>query len=313
MMKSRQAITTILSAVAIASLVLVSATSAAAGDRHHHDGDADDVTTAISACSYVITAPGRYALASNLSCTADGITIQASHVELELDGHSLTGSNWNTGILVSAAGSLSDVRIEGPGSVTRFGNGIDLESLSDSSVDGVTSTFNGTDGLVTNYSFTSTVTRLRLTHNVVSGNGAWGMILGNIDDSQIRQNAIALNATGGGGGLSGIAIIGGRNNLVQGNVTTGNYGGGILIAAESYSTAATGNRVRDNVASGNSVVGISIASGTGNLVEGNEAFGNSGYPGTYDVTDATPCGTNTWRHNAFATSNEACIVPTVRH
>ncbi len=311
MMKPRQASTATLGAFAIASLLLLSTTSAKA-DGHHHHGDADDAATAINACSYVITSPGRYALATNLICAADGITIQASHVELELGGHSITGSNWNTGILVSAVGSLSNVRIEGPGTVMRFGNGIDLENLSDSSVEGVTSTFNSGSGLVTNASSASTVTRLRLTRNVMSGNGAWGIALGNINDSQIRENATALNATGGSGGVSGLAILGGSNNLVQDNVSTGNYGAGIAIA-NGIAMAATGNRVRGNLASGNTVAGITIVSGTGNVVENNSAFGNGVYPGTHDVTDAMPCGTNTWRHNAFATSNQACIVPTVIH
>ncbi|HVC19770.1 MAG TPA: right-handed parallel beta-helix repeat-containing protein [Vicinamibacterales bacterium] len=335
MTKPRQILTALLSVGAVTSLVLLSAAPAKARDRRDHDHD-HHAAIAISTCGYVITAPGRYALAANLNCsgfppppppppgsstppppppppTGPAITVQASHVRLELNDHSITGSGSDDGILVySAAGRLSDIEIEGPGVVTHFANGIDLENLSDSSVEGVTSTFNSGNGLVTNYSSASTATRLRLTGNVVSSNGAWGMILGSINDSQIRHNVTALNATAGAGGVAGLAILGGSHNLVQDNVSTGNYGSGILIANGS-SVAATSNQVRDNVASGNTVAGISITSGTGNLIEGNEALGNSGYPGSYDVTDATPCGTNTWRDNAFVTSNEACIVPAVHH
>ncbi|MGE0040417.1 MAG: right-handed parallel beta-helix repeat-containing protein [Vicinamibacterales bacterium] len=303
----------LLSAAAILALVLLPA-STQASDKH---GDKDKKgakapATEITTCDYTITVPGTYVLAADLTCGGNGVTIQASHVRLDLDGHRLYGSGGGVGVLVySAAERLTDVTLEGPGVVTRFNHGIRLDNVDHGRIRGVTSTRNF-NGVMTSTFVDSTVTGLSVRDSVFSANLGFGMLIGNSDDGQIRRNITAGNGTGGAGGLAGIGIIGGSGNLVQENVSTANFGDGISISGGfTYFSVPTGNRVRDNLASGNFQGGIHIWGGDDNAVERNSALGN--LDGVDMRDDNVACGSNTWRRNTFVTSNQPCIVPAPAH
>jgi hypothetical protein len=87
-------------------------------------------------CGSVISAPGQYFLAGD--CTGLGITIRASDVHLKLDGHTMNGSTSMTFGLF--AFNVSNLHIEGPGTITSYFLGIELDGVSDSHVEQVTST-----------------------------------------------------------------------------------------------------------------------------------------------------------------------------
>src|SRR3954452_19440309 len=76
--------------------------------------------TKISKCPYVITAPGSYLVQKNLSCVVTAITVAASNVDLDLGGHTISGSGLGDGVYVErqASVSLHD------GSVQGFVNGV---------------------------------------------------------------------------------------------------------------------------------------------------------------------------------------------
>jgi hypothetical protein len=82
--------------------------------------------TPITSCGYTITEAGNYEVASNLGpCGGDGIDIEASNVQLKLNGHTITGSGSSVGIYVNPAGTprLSGIQIQGPGLIQKFFEG----------------------------------------------------------------------------------------------------------------------------------------------------------------------------------------------
>src|SRR5215471_18016048 len=95
--------------------------------------------TQITSCpypGYVITAPGTYVLAADLTCSGNGIDITVSNVNLMLNGHTITGLGGNTGINVcalpapytscNATARISNIKVQGPGLIQQFANGMFL-------------------------------------------------------------------------------------------------------------------------------------------------------------------------------------------
>src|SRR5262245_3525203 len=97
----------------------------------------------ISSCETVISQPGQYHLSSDIVCgtSETGITITADHVELHLDGHTLSGNGTSLfGVDVTG----SDVRILGSGEITGFIAGISLFKNRDNRIENVTAINNPT-------------------------------------------------------------------------------------------------------------------------------------------------------------------------
>jgi len=287
--------TTKLSVVALAALGALLATPAHAA-------------TSITACPYTITAPGDYRLDADLSCTGDAITIQASHVHLNLNTHQLAGSSFtDRGIVVYFATSrLTDVQIKGPGVVTGFGEGIELDNADNTNVEGVTASF-CLVGIATGVVSGTTVTNVHLNKNVLALALSIGVAVGNSTNGQVQEN-VMNGFVFISGGTAGIAVTGGSGNDIQNNTTLG-YIDGISVGVGGVGSASSGNHIHDNVSSGNVASGIHIASGSGNnVVEHNTALGNTAFnsAGTDLMDDNAACGTNRWHDNTFITATPAC-------
>lgn len=177
--------------------------------------------TPITSCGYTITAPGNYVLDANLgTCPAEGILIEASNVQLKLNGHTITGSlpGANVGIGVNPGGvvGLSGIQIQGPGLVQDFAFGIGISNVDNIQIRKVTSSNNTTYDLVAH-----TVTGLQLLQSVLARNGGVGLFLNGSSNGQVKQNDVS------GNGASGMVLSGGSGNLVQDNTVDGNDVDGI--------------------------------------------------------------------------------------
>src|SRR5580765_4234837 len=90
--------------------------------------------TPINSCTTINT-PGPYSLVADLTSSVDCIRINASNVDLKLNGHTITGpsgaSAGPSGILVVGQ---TMVDIQGPGVITNFGSGVNFEGVDFSEV-----------------------------------------------------------------------------------------------------------------------------------------------------------------------------------
>lgn len=92
--------------------------------------------TPITQCGTVITQPGTYTVANDLSCFfQDGIDIVSDHVILMLNNHQISafsdfgffGNGVSVGVGVTSGNS--HVQVLGPGTITGFNAGINFERL----------------------------------------------------------------------------------------------------------------------------------------------------------------------------------------
>ena len=86
-------------------------------------------SNSVASCGSAITSSGTWILTQNLTCTEDGIDVQAGNVVLKLNGFTITGpgtSAGTNGILIASSGdaNLNKVSVLGPGTITNFQNGI---------------------------------------------------------------------------------------------------------------------------------------------------------------------------------------------
>jgi parallel beta-helix repeat protein len=268
-------------------------------------------------CGDTISAPGDYFLAGD--CFGAGITITASDVTLDLNGHTMTGLESGVGVLVDdSAGAIAHVAITGPGTITIYRIGVQLGSggagVSDSSVSGLTANHNDFDGILLLGASGNTVA-----DNTASHNSAFGISLGRASGNTVADNTATNNIAGG------IAVFpGASGNTIDDNTATNNISDGIvLFTAATGNTVddnttntngdvgiflfgASGNTVADNTASHNGNVGIFLfGGGTGNTIDDNTALGNA----VFDLFDGNVpgCDSNTWTDNTFNKANPPCI------
>jgi parallel beta-helix repeat protein len=240
-----------------------------------------DPPVAITQCGTVISQPGHYFLANDLSCfDQDGVDIVADHVDLMLNNHQISnvfqdffGQGISVGIGVPSGNS--HVHIIGPGTITGFEGGIRFEQVSFSSVEDVTSTFNFF-GFVVNGGFavgcnqSCPSTKNSFQGNTATFNDQHGFTTNGATDNTFRDNNASNNSAGGG-----ILLFEASNNDVRANTTNGNGGAGI---------------------------GVSV--GTGNSIFLNISQNN----GTFDLEDDnTNCDSDTWKNNTFGSANQSCI------
>jgi parallel beta-helix repeat protein len=243
----------------------------------------------VATCGAVISAPGTYQLVNDLvNCPQDGIDIVSSDVHLILSGHQISGSggaalgNVNTnGIAVGIGvpGGVSNVKINGPGTISNFGQaGIAFEGVSSSTVVGITSTGNKF-GFAVNAAFGAGNLSLRSTGNKFNGNTATanaghGFTLNGADQNTFRGN----DASGNGFvfGAEGFFLFDATSNIVEGNTFDQNSGAGVLAQG---------------------------GSGINNTIRGNTAQSNAGF----DLQDNNPGCANLWQGNNFGSANQPCI------
>lgn len=229
----------------------------------------------ITSCPFTIATSDHYSLKTD--CTIGtggiGITIVASNAKLTMAGHTLTGpgDGTGTGILIT---SVSNVIITG-GTVKGFGNGVELDGVSSSRINGLVAT-----------------------NNVAAaphGNGVWL-------HSSSANVLVGITASGN---RSGFRVENeSNNNTLTLDSALSNIGNGFLVRADAIHSTS-GNMLLNNVATGN-VNGIAIggAAGTGsvtnNTVQGNQTSGNS-----TGINVSTVAGSNVVSTN---TSNNSVVV-----
>lgn len=284
-----------MSALLVAGVVLVAPVSV---------GQAAAVEATAVTCGSVISAPGDYYLAGD--CSGDGIRIMASDVRLELRDHTMTGAPpgeppppggppmclFPLGIGASDFPvMLSNLHIEGPGTITGYQTGIALitfglggvnrvhvDNVTISNSCGVGAVIQGSDDAFTNV--------------VSAGNFIAGFLVETSDSRFVNDTAT--------GGNRGFDLLGANANQIVNSTASGNSGPGILL-----SNGANSNHFDGNMIVNNGDVGLGIGDGsTDNHVHGNTAFGNGGF----DLADDNPgCDSNNWNGNNFTTSNQSCI------
>jgi len=260
--------------------------------------DDDHKSNAITTCSTIINEAGRYFLANDLKqCSNFGVSIAVSDVELELRGHTIQGVGPATNSALidvnGKAAGLSNIEIEGPGTLAGGGVGICFQNVHHSRV-----------------------------NNLVAAGNAFGIVVaGNMDDVGIICGAVAMTAdlrrirntaatastdndfrdnVVAGQIIDGVAVIGANQNRFIHNNLSGNTGDGLHLF---FPFPANNNIARHNTADSNGHIGIDVY-GSENIIDDNTALGNT----QFDLQDLTSC-TNTWTDNSFNNSSASpgCI------
>jgi parallel beta-helix repeat protein len=279
----------------------------------------DTGTISITQCGTVISQHGHYILANDLVCgippcgsgscavtrlspvtptsdtlatatapmitprppsSPDGIDIVADHVDLMLNGHTITGDlsgnavGISVGLNLSGGGAApgnSHINIVGPGTITGFNVGVGFANVSHSSVKDVTFTNDFAGVLLIDGGCTLPCPS---TKNNVQGNSAdlteFGFIVIAANDNTLRDN----DASNSGAGI----VVDGVNNDVRQNNSSGNL---IGIVAGFLFAGATDNDITHNTALNNAQIDLADANGN--------------------------CTANTWKHNTFVTADPPCI------
>jgi parallel beta-helix repeat protein len=235
----------------------------------------------------VIDNPGSYIVTQDFSVdSSNGISIRASHVTVDLDGHTITGTGATPGDVIKIQGSYYDVHVRN-GKIVGGDHGVmfdipsgggefSVEDLTVSQSKGIR--LNGASGTgnwlrctVQRNSVTdSTDCGIALTYtnngrieeNVISGSISSGVQLYNALNVLVRENTLTENA-------AGLSVSGTVNNvLIIENVVSSNTGTGIFLAAAE-------NAVVDrNTISGNDYDGLSVSTGRKNRISNNNISGN---------------------------------------
>jgi hypothetical protein len=257
-------------------------------------------------CGDVITQDTT--LDSDLVSCELGLRIGAASVTLDLNGHTIRGLGVASGISGTSGQPHSNVVIRGRGTVEGFNMGIDLQTLPDATVQGLTiqgnvggvyatETFGHRiiDNLVQdNADFgigqfdSETGTRgTRIERNSIRGNGGNGVAL-SFSGAELVNNHIADNGASGvaafsarldatrntieGNDFSGIAMSSFATGEITANAIAGNGRDGLLLEG-----AARADAVRDNTIERNGRNGISVQAGAGGdmLLERNRLSRNA--------------------------------------
>jgi Periplasmic copper-binding protein (NosD) len=273
--------------LAVISITLLWASVAEAGTR---------ITQAT--CPIVIAQSGEYSLATDVGpCAGDGIDIVASDVKLQMGGHSITGNatcSGGAGIRVGFAPAVTDVSVQGNGTISGFYVGFWARNSSDSSVKNVTVT---AACPFFSYGFVLQLpgSGWQLQGNVVREPGptSTGIYVIGVGGNDVVRNDV--NDT--------IQFTDSNNNTIVNN-TASNNEGGLIIA--TFVTGSHNNEIHANRTNNNSSGdGLQVQHGsTGNNLSGNKSFGNL----PFDMEDDNPnCDSNSWQGNQFNTANQPCI------
>ncbi len=261
--------------VLLAAIAVVFAVQSARTDDNENN---EHKATAITDCGTVITDSGRYFLANDLKeCPDFAISIAASHVQVDLRGHTIQAG----GNVIAASGGdlgLSDLDLIGPGTITGGdGAGISFGNVHHSRVHGLVVIRNRFGMTLNSGDFTSDATVMATVST----------------DNEIRDNVITGNA------FHGITVNGGDDNKFIHNNLSNNGSNGLFLFA------ASNNVARENTADVNGGSGIDTGTaGSGNTILNNIALGNNGP----DLKDENgDCIHNTWTNNSFGSNAPACL------
>ena len=261
----------------LAGMALLFATqSARALDDDGHNA------TPVTACGTVISQPGRYFLANDLKqCPGFGISIAVSDVEVELRGHTIQATFGDSAVVANGGTTgLSNLEIEGPGTLTGGTTGIAFENVHHSRVHNLVLVRNNFGMGVNAGDFTSDAT-VQATAST---------------ENEFRDNVVTGNT------FTGISVNGGNQNRFIHNNLSGN---GFQVGHGLDLFNAKNNVARHNTADSNASSGIAVGTlSAGNLIDANTALGNGGP----DLNDANvDCTRNTWTGNSFNSNSLTCI------
>jgi parallel beta-helix repeat protein len=288
----------------------------------------------VTTCGAVLSTAGKYQLKADLSnCPSTALTISANNVRLNLNGHTISGSNLGSGISVQ---SVTGVRIIG-GSVSGFMNGVELNSAMNTQISGVTISNNAGYGIYLNAS-----SKNFISGNTVSMNTSKGIYLfGGSNTNQIIGNTISNNAKGTvlddglqlntsntnkitgnmivGNGQDGLELKDTSGNVLYGNIVNNNGRNGIFLRPSVAST--TSNVVDHNTTLLNGASGIVVLGGaTLNKLTQNVSVNNNQIPSTdptvtyadmSELNNASPC-LNRWLANTFDSKFDVNAVSCVK-
>jgi parallel beta-helix repeat protein len=215
----------------------------------------------------VISSPGTYVLAEDISGGSPGIWIQSSGVTIEGNGHTISGAGGSYGILVNKDGTtlsdvtISDVRLED------WNCGLYFKGVADCEASGVKADSNGKAGINLRSASGTTVTDCTAT-----GNEQGILLWQDCDNNTIANNTATENDDAGiyvasTGRADGGIIFDSTGNTISGNTVTGN-GQGI------YLDFTRDNEVTGNTVAENDDYGIFLDYSSGNRLEGNTVNGH---------------------------------------
>jgi len=240
-------------------------------------------TTAVEAVSCGATVLASLRLEDDLTCAGGGLVAGADGIEIDLNGHSITGSGSGIGIHVS---DRTGVSIRG-GTIANFTTGVQVQNSTQLSITGNTFANNG-DGVDMMAGSTNTTIK----ENWFAGSRTRAVMLRtSTSHNVVKENRFTANRVG-------ILMFGPVETTVKENVVEGSDQAGIRVQV-----IATGNLVAENVVTGNPI-GIDFLSGAtggavGNVVGENTIHAN-------DCGLNGPFGGNTFRENVF-TANGADV------
>ena len=250
----------------------------------------------ISDCGPV-TAPGTYTVTTDITAPPDTncITISASEVAIDLQGHTISGSGFSSGIIAGFGAGTAPLQniIIANGTITGFNQNINLivdyvlisnitvveggfSGISNSgSVNVVTDTQANNNGLFGMYFYGNNNT---ISGSTANNNGHYGIaflqesatntvINGTANDNGLggmfftNGNSTVIDSIANGNTSDGF-FIGGSNNVLKGNTTNGNTSQGISVVCPSN---LYGNTAQDNPG------GNIVTPGTGCVLLNNDA------------------------------------------
>lgn len=231
-------------------------------------------TTAIRACPTTISKPGSYKLAQDLTCpSGDGITIKADNVNLNLGGHTLTGT---LGAGVLAAGTADDPLIGleiQMGAVKNFGAAIALRYAPGALINKVAAAGSGTSITAVGFSVSNSP-GVRISAVTARDYSSEGIYISQSSGAQIQKNSTSGSRYG---------------------IFASQCDGCALIDNQAIDSTFFGIRIEDS--KGARIIGNKVSS---------NATGGSPFPryDLYETTGNAPSCMNVWRNNRFTSDNE---------
>ncbi len=261
--------------------------------------------TKISTCGTAISAPGEYMLAADIGpCPSNGVTITASDVHFNLDGHTIKGTggaqptpaaNFFTcgGGSGIAVGAVSKVHIVN-GTIRGFIDGITMSGTGASEVNNMTITRNCAIGIRLFGADGNAFHANHLTENAGPPTcGGYGFF-------QSKGNKVTSDDISKNGDFGVFIDFSSTGNTILSSVAS--HERFIFFPSPGIFVVGTKNTIQATTESGDSF-GI-LVFGTSNTMQANKATGNV----SFDLFDVNPaCDANTWKADTFGTANQSCI------
>jgi hypothetical protein len=231
--------------------------------------------TPITSCGQTVTT--NAVLAQDLACPATGMYVDASGITIDLNGHTLKGTN-NGSWGISDLSGFDDVTIKN-GVVRNFTEGVRAQSSADGiTVSNVVVSGNANAGVYI------VGPSAKIVSSTAAGNGQTGIYVEG-DSASVTSSTAARN------GADGISLKGAAATVKSSNAVANNLSGMRLVgdSASVASSTVSGNAVyglfvvgtsaavKSTTASGNASHGIAVL-GDAATLGGNRAYGN-GLPG----------------------------------